>query len=158
MSKPLQFLTMLTRVFTKPAAALFLRTAVGWTLCPSRRTLTNIYRFGDPQHTTNVNATHYFFRDGEWLSSELWKLQAQLLVSRLAPDDEAPTPTLDDTTRHKVGPCINGARTCRDAVRSTRNKVVYCWALQFVPLCLLVHPPWGGEPLGGRSAAGRCRR
>jgi len=138
---------MLTRVFTKPAAAIFLRTAVGWTLCPSRRTLTNVYRFGDPQSITNVDATHYFFRDGEWSSPELWKLQAQLFVSRLAPNDKVLTLTLDDTTHHKTGPLINGARTCRDAVRSTRNKVVYCWALQFIPLCLLVHPPWGGEPL-----------
>jgi hypothetical protein len=138
---------MLTSVFTKPAAALFLRTAVGWALCPARRTLTNIYRFGDPHHTTNVDATHYFFRDGEWSSSELWRLWTQLLVSRLAPDDEVLTLTLDDTTHHKTGPCIDGARTCRDAVRSTRKKVVHCWALQYVPLCLLVHPPWGGEPL-----------
>ena len=63
MSKPLQFLTMFASAFTKPAAALFLRIAEGWALCPSRRTLTNVYRFGDPHHTNNVEATHYFFRD-----------------------------------------------------------------------------------------------
>jgi hypothetical protein len=138
---------MLTSVFTKPAAALFLRLAEGWALCPARRTLTHVYRFGDPPPITHVDATHYFFRDGEWSSSELWKLHAQLLVARLAPSDEVLTLTLDDTTHHKTGPCIDGARTCRDAVRSTRKKVVHCWALQYVPLCLLVHPPWGGEPL-----------
>ena len=147
MLKPLYYLTMLTSVFTKPAAALFLRIAEGWALCPSRRTLTNIYRLGDPKGITNVDATHYFFRDGEWEDAELWRQQAQLLVSRLAPDDKVLTLTLDDTTHHKTGPCINGARTCRDAVRSTQKKVVYCWALNFVLLCLRVHPPWGREPL-----------
>ena len=147
MVKPLHYLTRLANVFTKPAAALFLRIAAGWTLCPSRRTLTNVYRLGDPQCTTNVEATPYFFRDGKWEFSELWKIHAQLLVSRLIPDDEVLTLTLDDTTHHKTGPRIEGARTCRDAVRSTRNKTVYCWALQFLPLCLLVQPPWGGEPL-----------
>jgi hypothetical protein len=70
-----------------------------------------------------------------------------LLVSRLAPDDEVLTLTLDDTTHHKTGPLVEGARVCRDAVRSTLKKTVHCWALQFVPLCLRVRPPWGGEPL-----------
>src|SRR5215469_16649551 len=137
MSKPLQFLTMLTSVFTKPAAALFLRIAEGWALCPVRRTLTNVYRFGDPQYTQKVSNVHYFFRDAAWTPAELWRLQAQLLVSRLAPNDEVLTLTLDDTTHHKAGPKVDGARTCRDAVRSTRNKTVYCRGLQFLPLCLL---------------------
>ena len=147
MLKPLHYLTMLTAVFTKPAAALFLRIAEGWALCPSRRTLTNIYHYGDPQRIINVDATHYFFRDGKWESAELWEQHARTVISRLAPDDEVLTLTLDDTTHHKTGPHIDGARTCRDAVRSTKKKVVYCWALQFIPLCLRVHPPWGGEPL-----------
>jgi hypothetical protein len=147
MKRPLQFLTMLAHVFTRPTAALFLRIVEGWTLCPSRRTLTNVYRFGDPQCIENVDATHYFFRDAKWETAEQWKAWAQFLVSRLAPGDSVLTLILDDTTHHKTGPCINGARTCRDAVRSTKNKVVYCWALQFAPLCLRVQPPWGGEPL-----------
>ena len=147
MTKPLAYLPMLTSAFTKYTAALFLRIAVGWTLCPVRRTLTNVYRFGDPQHTRNVQSTHYFFRDASWDSAELWKLHANLMVSRFALNASVLTLTLDDTTHHKTGPRINGARTCRDAVRSTRNKVVYCWGLQIAPLCLLVHPPWGGEPL-----------
>jgi len=44
-------------------------------------------------------------------------------------------------------PKVEGASTWRDAVRSTKNTVVYAWGLQFVPLCLRVNPPWGGEPL-----------
>jgi len=147
MFKPLQFLAMLTRAFTKPAAAMFLRLAEGWALCPSRRTLTGIYRFADPQRTTNVEAVHYFFRDAEWKFAELWRDWALLLVTCLAADEPVLTLTIDDTTHHKTGPCINGARTCRDAIRSSQKKLVCCWALQFAPLCLLVHPPWGGEPL-----------
>ena len=74
MSKPLQFPTLPASVFTKPAAALFLRIAEGWALCPSRRTLANVYRFGAPHHTNKVEATHYFFRDAVWEPSELWEL------------------------------------------------------------------------------------
>ena len=55
--------------------------------------------------------------------------------------------SIDDTTHKKTGRKIDGARTCRDAVRSTKSKTVFCWALQYIPLCLVYHPPWGGEPL-----------
>ncbi|MGC8470651.1 MAG: transposase, partial [Acetobacteraceae bacterium] len=48
----------------------------------------------------------------------------------------------------KTGRKISGAGTFRDAVQSTRNKVVYAWGLNVVLLTLPVHAPWGGEPLG----------
>jgi hypothetical protein len=147
MTETFKCLTVLTSVFTKPSAEMFLKIAAGWILCHSRRTLTNVYRFGDLQNTTNVDATHYFFRDAAWESAELWKLWAIYTVSVFAPKSPVLTLVLDDTAFHKSGLKINGARTCRDAASSARNNFVKCWGLQFVPLCLLVHPPWGGEPL-----------
>lgn len=54
---------------------------------------------------------------------------------------------IDDTTHKKSGRKVDGARVCRDAVRSTTSETGFCWALQYVPLCLACHPPWGGEPL-----------
>jgi len=53
----------------------------------------------------------------------------------------------DDTVHKKTGRKVDGAKLCRDAVRSTGNRTVYVWGLQIVPLCLRVEPPWGGEPL-----------
>ena len=53
----------------------------------------------------------------------------------------------DDTVHKKTGRKVDGAKSCRDAVRSTKNRVVYVWGLQIVLLCLEVQPPWGGEPL-----------
>jgi hypothetical protein len=43
---------------------------------------------------------------------------------------------------------MNGAGAWRDAVRSTKKKVVYAWGLNLVVMTLQVQSPWGGEPLG----------
>jgi hypothetical protein len=61
----------------------------------------------------------------------------------------APLPCdLDDTLFHKTGRKVEGAGVFRDAVRSTRTKVVYALGLNLVILTLRIVPPWGGEPLG----------
>ena len=54
----------------------------------------------------------------------------------------------DDTVYKKTGRKVNGTGTFRDAVRSTRARVVYAWGLNLVIITLRVTPPWGGCPLG----------
>jgi hypothetical protein len=147
MTEKLVNLDFMASVFNKPTATLFLRITLGWILCPSRRTLTGIYRVGDPEQTTNYDAVPYFFRDADWESAEFWKQWATYIVSVFAAGCKILTILVDDTVLSKTGRKIDGARTCRDAVRSTQNTLVKCWGLQYVPICLLIHPPWGGEPI-----------
>jgi hypothetical protein len=52
-------------------------------------------------------------------------------------------PAIDDAVHKKTGRKADGARVCRDAVRSTASETVFCRALHYIPLC----PPWGSEPL-----------
>ena len=54
----------------------------------------------------------------------------------------------DDTLDKKSGRKIDGAGTFRDAVRSTRSKVVYATGRNLVVATLRVSPPWGGMPIG----------
>ncbi|EQD49723.1 transposase, IS4, partial [mine drainage metagenome] len=54
---------------------------------------------------------------------------------------------LDDTLFHRRGRKVHGAGVFRDAVRSSRNSVVYDRGLNLLVLALRVRPPWGGEPL-----------
>ncbi len=54
----------------------------------------------------------------------------------------------DDTVYKKTGRKVEGAGTFRDAVRSTRARVVHAWGLNLVIITLRVTPPWGGCPLG----------
>lgn len=58
---------------------------------------------------------------------------------------------------HKTGRRIDGAGSFRDAVRSTRNRVVYTLGLNVVVLSVRVTPVWGGMPIGLPVAA-RIRR
>jgi hypothetical protein len=143
----LEFMNVLEPVFTKPAFITCIRLVAGWILCPARRTITGMYPFADPKRENCVQVYHYFFRAAAWLQSELFACWARCLVSRLAADQKTLLLAIDDTTHKKTGRKVVGARVCRDAVRSTGSETVFCWALQYVPLCLVFHPSWGGEPL-----------
>jgi hypothetical protein len=143
----LGFMSALAPAFTNPAFATHIRLVAGWILCPSRRTITGIYPFADPIRGKCVEVYHHFFRSAAWLQNELFYYWARYLVRRLCASPKTLLLSTDDTTHKKIGQKIDGTRTCRDAVRSTSSKTVYCWALQFIPICLVYTPPWGGEPL-----------
>jgi hypothetical protein len=143
----LGFMSVLEQVFTKPAFVTCIRLVAGWILCPARRTITGMYPFADPKRENRVDVYHYFFRAASWLQGELFACWAHFLVGRLCAGQKTLPLAIDDTTHKKTGRKVDGARVCRDAVRSTASKTVFCWALQYVPLCLVYHPPWGGEPL-----------
>ena len=137
---------VLLPVFTEPSGKNFLRLAVGWILCPGRRTVTGIIPFADPEGVRQHDMYHRFFRAATWSVSLLFQLWARHLVKKLCPDLNVILQT-DDTVFKKSGRKIEGAKYCRDAVRSTKKKIVYAWGLQLVPICIRVIPPWGGEPL-----------
>lgn len=133
-------------VFTKPSQILLENILDGWILCPCRRFVTNIYQFGDLERTHAHDAYHRFFRAGAWTLLAFFRALATIVVGILG------HPNFiwvlgDDTVHKKTGKKVEGAKSCRDAVRSTAKRVVYAWGLQIVLLCLEVIPPWGGEPL-----------
>ena len=141
------FMSVLEPVFTKPAFITCIRLVAGWILCPARRTITGMYPFADPKRENRVDVYHYFFRAASWLQCELFACWARFLVNRLCAGQKTLLLAIDDTVHKKTGRKVDGARVCRDAVRSTASETVFCWALQYIPLCLVYHPPWGGEPL-----------
>lgn len=134
-------------VFTKPGAKIFANLITGWVLCTARRTLTGILPFADPMNVRAHDAYHRFFPDARWAMSRLWQTLAMTLFARFCPKGMM-TLALDDTLFHHSGPQMEGAGAWRDAVRSTKKKVVYAWGLNLVVLTLQIQPPWGGEPLG----------
>jgi len=134
------------RVFTKPSLDLFSNIIIGWILCPCRKFVTAIYQFGDLHRGHAHDAYHRFFRAGKWSLDKFFQSLAMLVVGLFG------HPNVlwvfgDDTVHKKTGRKVAGAKSCRDAVRSTKNRTVYAWGLQIVLLCLEIIPPWGGEPL-----------
>ena len=134
-------------VFTQPTAQVFAHLLIGWVLCNGRRTVTGMIRWADPQGWRAHDAYHRFFRDAAWSMEDLWRRLVGLLVEHFYPTGIIIV-DLDDTLFHRSGRKVNGAGWWRDAVRSTRTKIVYAWGLNLVVLTLRIPPPWGGEPLG----------
>lgn len=143
----LRLLAIFGPVFTRPSFVLFVTLVEGWILCPTRRTITGIYPFADPNRSKGVQEYHYFFRSAVWAQDAVFRVWTRYLVKRLFANKKTLVLSVDDTVHKKTGRKIDGARVCRDAVRSTQKDTVLCWALQFIPLCLVFNPPWGKEPL-----------
>jgi len=134
-------------VFTAPGAEIFLALVTGWVLCTGRHTITGILSFADPVSRHTHDAFHRFLPDARWEMDALWQRLTVLLVKTFAASGVIEL-DLDDTLFHRCGRHVCGAGWWRDAVRSTRNRIVYAWGLNLVVLTLRVNPPWGGEPLG----------
>ncbi|MBN1941717.1 MAG: transposase [Phycisphaerae bacterium] len=134
-------------IFTRPGANIFSALLTGWILCTARRTVTAMIPLADPFCCRAHDAYHRFFPDAKFSLAELWKILARLLIAMFTPKGVIPL-ALDDTLFHRSGRKVNGAGYWRDAVRSTKTKIVYAWGLNLAVLTLQVQPPWGGEPLG----------
>ena len=135
------------RCFTQASFAIFETLLTGWVLAPGRRTVTGMIAAADPEGKRAHDAYHRFFRSARWSTSALWKVLVVHAVGLLCPRGTV-TLDCDDTLYKKAGRKVEGAGVFRDAVRSTRNKVVYATGLNLVVVTLRVTPPWGGMPIG----------
>ncbi len=133
-------------VFSAPSFAIFTDLLTGWVLTPGRHTITRVLSLGDPDGCRAHDAYHRFVRAGRWATAMLWRALALHAVSLCCPQGVVEL-LVDDTLAHKSGRKVAGAGVFRDAVRSTKNKVVYAWGLNVVVVCLRVNPPWGGTPI-----------
>jgi len=130
-----------------PSFSIFTTILTGWVLAPGRRTVTGMIVAGDPTGHRAHDAYHRFFRAASWSTAALWKVLVLHMVAVLGPVGPLVL-DCDDTLYKKSGRKIDGAGTFRDAVRSTRHKVVYATGLNLVVVTLRVRPPWGGMPIG----------
>ena len=128
--------------FTKPSAQIFLRLAVGWILCPARRTITGMIPYADHDGLRGHDAYHRFFRAGAWCVHNLFRAWAKLLVPSVYPRGRIWIQT-DDTVHAKTGRKVEGAKLCRDAVRSTGGRTVYVWGGADRAALPARHPPLG---------------
>jgi hypothetical protein len=119
----------------------------GWVLAPGRRTITAMIVAGDPEGARSHDTYHRFVRCGRWSLDTLWHCLVVFVVATLSPEGAVPV-VIDDTLFKKTGRKIEGMGIFRDAVRSTRSKVIYALGLNLVVATLRVNPPWGGCPIG----------
>jgi len=124
-----------------PSLRSFLTIAVGWILCSNARTTTGVLRAAGTEASKSHDAYQNFISKAKWDMEALWKtvcfLAVKLVVKKNAPILLAG----DDTVCKHWGRKIWGAGVYRDAVRSSKKHVAYCWGLNWVVLCLIVPMP-----------------
>jgi hypothetical protein len=133
--------------FGAPGFGVFSTLLCGWVLAPGRRTITAMICAGDPEGRRSHDTYHRFVRCGRWSKEALWRCLVVQMVEVLAPEGPVRL-DLDDTLFKKTGRSVHGTGIFRDAVRSTRSKVVYALGLNVVVTTLRITAPWGGCPIG----------
>lgn len=133
--------------FSAPSFLVFQTLMTGWVLAPGRRTITAMSCAGDPEGARSHDTYHRFVRCAKWSLDPLWHGLVVHMVTTLLPEGPVPV-AIDDTLFKKTGRQVHGVGIFRDAVRSTRSKVVYALGLNLVVATLRVDPPWGGCPIG----------
>ena len=141
------FLTLIADVFTSAGFNIFTSLISGWVLSPGRRTITQMICAGDPTNKKQHDAYHRFVRCGRWSMDKLWQCMVVSIVLMLSIKGPLVI-DIDDTLFKKTGRKIQGTGIFRDAVRSTKSKVVYSLGLNLVVATLRVNAPWGGCPIG----------
>ena len=106
-----------------------------------------IITMGDPTNRRAHDAYHRFLRDGVWHMHVLWRAVAVMAVNLAYPPGTRVQLAVDDTVFYKVGRRIEGVGVFRDAVRSTRNRLVYGLGLNLVVVSLRIDPPFKGPPI-----------
>jgi hypothetical protein len=132
--------------FGAPSFGVFSTLLCGWVIAPGRRTITAMICAGDPEGRRSHDTYHRLVRCARWSTELLWRGLVVLMVERFSPTGAVPI-LIDDTLFKKTGRRVEGTGIFRDAVRSTRSKVVYALGLNLVVATLRVNAPWGGCPI-----------
>lgn len=150
MSRPAQawraLLGCAAGAFGAPSFTLFADLMSAWALTTARRSIVGMVGVMDPATRGAHDAYHRLVRAGAWSASACFCALCKLVVARLAGPGRVVL-YLDDTLFHRNGPKVDGAGSWRDAVRSTRKRVVFARGLNLVVLCVRVSAPWGGMPI-----------
>jgi hypothetical protein len=114
---------------------------VGAILTLRQRTVTACLRAAgrrDERHFTNY---HRVLNRARWDPKRAAKILLGLLVALLPPSWPVVV-LVDETIERRNGPKIGTKGVFRDAVRSSRKKVVYCFGLRWIAMMLAVPLPW----------------
>ncbi len=104
-----------------------------WALVTARRSIVSMVDVMDPSTRGAHDAYHRLVRAGSSSLTACFFALAKLVVA-LVPDPSRVTLYLDDTLFHRNGPKVEGAGSWRDALRSTRKRVVFARGLNLVVL------------------------
>lgn len=115
---------------------------VGVILSPQQRTVTAALRVMGLSDEAHYGNYHRVLSRAVWSSLMLSRILLGLLVMLLLSADSPLLIVVDETLERRQGAKIRAKGVFRDAVRSTKERVVTCFGLRWISMMLLVRLPW----------------
>jgi hypothetical protein len=114
---------------------------IGAILCPGKRTVTSALRVMGLKDEKCFTNFHRVLNRAKWSLLDGSKVLLGLLVA-LIPANWPVIITMDETIERRKGDKIKAKGCYRDAVRSSKSKVVHCFGLKWIAMMLIVPLPW----------------
>ena len=114
---------------------------VGAVLCIGKRTVTSALRVMGLGQEKEFSKYHKILNRVKWNLLDGSKILLGLLVA-LVPPKWPLIILVDDHIERRKGRKIEKKACYRDAIRSSKKKVVYCFGLKWVSMVLAVKLPW----------------
>ena len=119
---------------------------VGAILSPDKRTVTAALQVMGLSDDKQFGKYHRVLSRAVWSSLALSRILLGLLVTLLL-SAESPLPiVIDETLERRPGAKIRAKGVFRDAVRSTKERVVTSFGLRWISMMLVVRLPWAKRP------------
>lgn len=118
---------------------------IGAILCQGPRRISSILRIMGLQSESNFSKYHRVLSRAQWDGLMLSKILVGLLI-QLLPQSWPIMVAVDETLERRQGKKIKAKGLYRDAVRSTRAKVVTSFGLKWECMMLIVPLPWCSRP------------
>ena len=132
-------------LFTRPVWHHAQLLMLGAILARGKRTVTSALRAVGLAQERRFTNYHRVLNRAVWRAWFAAKVLLGLLVA-LLPAEAPLQVVVDETIERRNGDKIKTKGVFRDAVRSSRNKVVHCYGLRWVAMMLLVPVPWSRRP------------
>jgi len=119
---------------------------VGAILSPEKRTVTAALRVMGLSDEQQFGKYHRVLSRAVWSSLALSRILLGLLVPLLLSADSPLPLVIDETLERRQGAKIRAKGVFRDAVRSTKARVVTSFGLRWISMLLVVKLPWARRP------------
>lgn len=119
--------------------------AIGAILCTGKRTVTSALRVMGLSQEKKFTNYHRVLNRAVWSTRQGAKILLGLIIL-LVPATLPLIIAIDETIERRQGEKINHKGCYRDAVRSTKKKVVHCFGLKWICMMLIVPLPWTKRP------------
>jgi len=143
-SVPQKFHSILTAfrpLFSTPVWQSAKVLVLGAILCVGKRTVTSALKVMGLENERRFTTYHRVLNRAKWDALNGAKILLGLII-KLVPADLPLLIGVDETTERRKGKKIKAKGCYRDAVRSSKSKVVHCFGLKWICMMAIVPLPW----------------